>query len=828
MKKLHTKLFLLALLIGIGFTGCRKSEPIDNTDVKEMKDLVVNPDFKWETTQDIVLNISINDPGFLPLKSRVSFYIQDPLSGGDKISSGSISPSEAFQGLIRIPSYVKDLFLSLETSTGIQRIDKVAISNGKIDYVFVSSKSGDYNPTPFKSVGDPGPECDNCDEVISGSGNVNITGGKIYCVTDSFTGSVSFETWNGGGTLKVCGIATINGTVTLGTNSHIMVTQNGSLTLGGISMWGANPSITVYSNATLQINSGLTTTGTFVNHGQTTIKGSLVLQQLSEMAINNGNLNVLNGSVEVNGKQFTNNGTLTTSNSMKFNSNATVVNNGSITTGNSVEVNGSVFTNENEMIVSNGYFNINSGSKVINRGSIDVEKGDINFNSSVLTENRGAMHAGKDININSNSKVTNYCKMVADKKVEINSGQFVISNGYLFATTKITLNGGGNLNIEDASMISTKSLVMNASIYGSGNTSTVLSTDKILINSNNVFSGAIEAASELLSISQNTPPANHLLNGATFVNPDNMQNFIPVTACNPEGVGSEGIVDMDNDGVPDDIDEFPTDPERAFRSWYPAQGKFSTLAYEDLWPGMGDFDFNDAVIEFQYEMVTNATNALVDLNGKFKLMAAGASLNNGFAVALPFASNKVTSVTGGKIVGETIGFAPNGTELGHSNETVIVVYDAIVDAYGEILNTVIDRPYVETDTIIIALRMATPQSNFGAAPFNPFLFIDQERGKEVHLIDHQPTVLVNPEFFGMWDDRSVPGQGSYYQTSGRLPWAIEIPVSFDYPIEKVDILVTYLKFAEWALSSGTEYQDWYLDKSGYRNTENIYPKPSNK
>lgn len=828
MKKKYTKLLVLILMMGIGFTACRKSEPMDKTEVKEMKDLVVNPDFKWETTQDVVLKISINDPGFLPLKSRVSFYIQDPLTGGDKIISGSISPSEAFQGMIRIPSYIKDLYLALETSTGIQRVEKVAISNGSLEFVFVSTKGSAFNPTPFKSVADPGPECNNCDVVLSGTGNVSITGGKTYCVTDSFTGSVSFETWNGGGTLKVCGTANINGTLTLGTNSHIMVTQNGSLTLGGVSMWGSNPSITVYSNASLQINSGLTTSGVFINHGQTTIKGSLVLQQLSEMAINNGNLTVLNGSVEVNGKQLTNNGTLTTTASMKFNTNANVVNNGSITTGNSVEVNGSVFTNENELIVKTGYFNINSGSKVINRGSIDVQQDDINFNSSVLTENRGSMHAGKDININSNSKVTNFCKMVADNKIEINSGQFLIKNGYLFAATRITLNGSGNVNIEDASMISTKNLVMNATIYGSGNTSTVLATEKIHINSNNVFSGAIEAASAQLFISQNTPPANHLLNGATFVSPDNMQNFIPVTACNPEGVGSEGIVDMDNDGVPDDIDEFPTDPERAFISWYPAEGKFSTLAYEDLWPGMGDFDFNDAVIEFQYEMVTNAANALVDLNGKFKLMAAGASLNNGFAVALPFASNKVASVTGGKIVGETIGFAANGTELGHTNENVIVVYDAIVDAYGEILNTVIDRPYVETDIINIELRMATPQANFGAAPFNPFLFIDQERGKEVHLIDHQPTALVNSEFFGMWDDRSAPGQGSYYQTSGRLPWAIEIPVSFDYPIEKVDILVTYLKFAEWAMSSGTEFQDWYLDKSGYRNAENIYPKPSDK
>lgn len=823
MKNLQTKLLVLALVIGFGLTGCRKSESVDKTEVKAMKDLVVNPDFKWETTQDITLKISINDPGFLPLKSRVSFYIQDPLSGGAQLSSGSISPTEAFQGMIRIPSYVKELYLSLETSTGIQRLEKVAILNGGIQYAFTPTKSGEYTMPSFKSGGDPGPECDNCDFVVSGTENVTIEKGKTYCVTDNFTGTVTFS-WDGGGTLKVCGTATLAG-ITLGNNSHIMVTQKGSLTIGNVSMWGSS-SITVYSNATLIIKSGFSTAGSFTNHGQTTIKGNLILQQIKE-TINNGTINV-EGSVEVNALKVINNGTITASSSLKLNSNTTLNNNGKITTGNSVEVNGSVFTNEKELIVKSGYFNINAGSTVTNNGVIDVHEGDINFNSSNLTENRGSMHAGKDININSSSKVKNFCKMVADNKIEINSGQFVMTNGYLFAGTKIILNGSAHVNIEDASMMSTKDLVMNASIYGKGATSTVLALNEILINSNNVFSGTIEAASKKLSISSNTPPSQHLLDGATFVDPEKMQNFIPITSCNPEGVGSEGIVDTDNDGVPDDIDEFPTDPERAFRSWYPAEGKFSTLAYEDLWPGMGDFDFNDAVIEFQYEMVTNAANALVDLNGKFKLMAAGASLNNGFAVAMPFASNKVASVTGGKIVGETINFAPNGTESGHANETIIVVYDAIVDAYGQFLNTMVDNPYVETDVISIVLKMASPQSNFGAAPFNPFLFVDQERGKEVHLIDHQPTALVNPEFFGMWEDHSEPGQGKYYQTSGRLPWAIEIPVSFDYPVEKADILTTYLKFADWALSSGTEFQDWYLDKAGYRNIESIYPKPAKK
>ena len=33
----------------------------------------------------------------------------------------------------------------------------------------------------------------------------------------------------------------------------------------------------------------------------------------------------------------------------------------------------------------------------------------------------------------------------------------------------------------------------------------------------------------------------------------------------------------------------------------------------------------------------------------------------------------------------------------------------------------------------------------------------------------------------------------------------------------------YLKLAEWAESGGSTYPDWYLDESGYRNDNHIYP-----
>jgi LruC domain-containing protein len=55
-----------------------------------------------------------------------------------------------------------------------------------------------------------------------------------------------------------------------------------------------------------------------------------------------------------------------------------------------------------------------------------------------------------------------------------------------------------------------------------------------------------------------------------------------------------------------------------------------------------------------------------------------------------------------------------------------------------------------------------------------------------------------------------------------LPFAIEVPNDFVYPIEKADLLQTYLHYAEWAQSSGTQYTDWYMNKTGYRNAANIY------
>jgi len=287
--------------------------------------------------------------------------------------------------------------------------------------------------------------------------------------------------------------------------------------------------------------------------------------------------------------------------------------------------------------------------------------------------------------------------------------------------------------------------------------------------------------------------------------------------------------DSDEDGVPDHFDDYPTDPEKAFNNYYFNQGDFGTLSFEDLWPSTGDFDFNDAVVDYNFNQITNGNNKLVGIEGTFVLRAHGAFFHNGFGFEIPIANNLVAGVTGDmSITSNIIQLDSRNLESGQTNAVIIVWDDAYVvlpqQGPGIGVNTEPEVPFVVPDTLklTIALTQAVNLSDVGHPPYNPFIFVDQQRGVEVHLPDHMPTDLVDLTLLGTEADNSIPAEGRYYKTNNNLPWAINIIEKFDYPNEKVDITATHLKFAEWAESSGQLSYDWWKDLSGYRNDENIY------
>ncbi len=293
------------------------------------------------------------------------------------------------------------------------------------------------------------------------------------------------------------------------------------------------------------------------------------------------------------------------------------------------------------------------------------------------------------------------------------------------------------------------------------------------------------------------------------------------------------IQDTDGDGVADADDDYPNDASRAFDNFFPAAG-YGSLGFEDLWPSKGDYDFNDIVVDYRFQTVTNADNEVVEIFAKFPVKASGAYKQNGFGFNLPDASpdfdghpEKLT-ISGYNIQEGYITLNGFGHESGQTKPTIIV-FDKFFNILanpgsGLGVNTVESAPQVDFDTLNIHMvpNDVFFASDFSLTSWNPFMIVNLTRGHEVHLSDFIPTQLANSQLLGIWDDDSDPLVGKYYKTKLNHPWAIDIPAVFDWPVEKADISHAYLHFAEWAESNGTLYNDWYLDNAGYRNQSLIY------
>lgn len=260
-------------------------------------------------------------------------------------------------------------------------------------------------------------------------------------------------------------------------------------------------------------------------------------------------------------------------------------------------------------------------------------------------------------------------------------------------------------------------------------------------------------------------------------------------------VKAKAANDSDKDGINDEIDDFPYDPNKAFNNYSPSIASNGTLAYEDLWPSKGDYDFNDLVMEYNYNQVANAENMITSLEATFTVTNIGASYKNGFGIVLPINPSKIKSIKN-QVLNE--GYAKlnsNGTESDQRNSVIVVVENANVKVGAKI-------------PIIINFTEPVSLKELGGAPYNPFIIVNGDRGKEVHLADMPPTDL-GRAYLGQNDDYSDSELGRYYKTRRNLPWALNIFDSFTPPAEKVSIDKTYSRFISWANSGGTKDQDWY-------------------
>jgi len=271
--------------------------------------------------------------------------------------------------------------------------------------------------------------------------------------------------------------------------------------------------------------------------------------------------------------------------------------------------------------------------------------------------------------------------------------------------------------------------------------------------------------------------------------------------------------------------------------YYPSASGWATIAFEDNWPSIGDYDFNDLVMNYRIsEYRQNGQIIRVKLEGQ--IAALGASYHNGFAFHLP-------GITRGSIDENAIRYTINDVlqitsplESGRDKAIAIITNDMwdFVSA-GE------NCKYYRSEagcgskiqmrfSMTLPMHDGIPEQQMPEFPYDPFLFATEGydhgyafglppgRAYEIHLPNKAPTEAFRADFFGRGQDSSEPENERYFVNENGMPWAINVGAEWQYPLEYMDVIYAYPQFHSFIANQGTVNADWYIVENA--NIKNVF------
>lgn len=233
-------------------------------------------------------------------------------------------------------------------------------------------------------------------------------------------------------------------------------------------------------------------------------------------------------------------------------------------------------------------------------------------------------------------------------------------------------------------------------------------------------------------------------------------------------------------------------------------GQDRRVMFEDKNTETTDFDFNDVVVDYSWTVdgkIINKKKYAAAAQFLVDVAAYGAFEKDGFAIKLDgFSADAVESV---KVNGTAVPFTTAATV-----NPVIYVVDDLSAAFGDtIVNTDPAKAAVRAKSYQIDITFKDGKLALGTAAsfakqINPFVFKTENRTTETHV----------------YPKKSVDGTTSY-ATSNGLPWAIEVPTTVGYVLERTPIDQAYTKFVLYATGNNDKVnRKWY----NYPNAELIY------
>ena len=225
----------------------------------------------------------------------------------------------------------------------------------------------------------------------------------------------------------------------------------------------------------------------------------------------------------------------------------------------------------------------------------------------------------------------------------------------------------------------------------------------------------------------------------------------------------------------------------------PAADEWFTVAYEDLFPSRGDYDFNDLVVSYRCRVDLNANGDVVQLSGEAYLRARGAGYVHDWDLRIPLGN---TSINGAIRLVTT---PPDGSPAYQRIATYTagdIRVPVIRDSRSYFLaddglhgdgkaNVFAGQKHRNGPHTVWTITMDNPValSDMPEAPYHPVLMV-RNTDEEIDLQTRDPNT--------------------------NLPFAMLVPADWQHPQETVDTGIAYPDLLRYITSGGSEQQDWYL------------------
>ena len=286
-------------------------------------------------------------------------------------------------------------------------------------------------------------------------------------------------------------------------------------------------------------------------------------------------------------------------------------------------------------------------------------------------------------------------------------------------------------------------------------------------------------------------------------------------------------ITRDNNKKDDDYnieDDIKYDKERGV-VYHPKKG-WGTIMFEDQFPSLGDYDFNDFVANYQVLFEVSKAKEKDEYESKYIAIALCLKAVGGVFPYNPYL--RLKKIKNKNIESVMMSHYKTGEEIevnliDNKNPKGNLIIDCTplvqnLDRRGsKYFNTERNALVTKEEDlpeIIIEIKLKEPKEIDDILEDDEFdLYLKRnDNGTEIHMNGIEPIAYQYPfndkNLYPIYEDGEEEDD-NYYYSNERLIWGLRVPGNVAHTIEKGDFLKAYKGFAKWAQSGGKNEQNWY-------------------